>query len=68
MDESEYEPPVPPGLSKLSRPLSSFVELFEVDKYLLQVAKKSSGSQTEISAQTWREAITKLSREDFNTF
>lgn len=68
VDEEEYEPPVPPGLGKLSRPLSAFVELFEVDEYLLKVAAKSSGEQTSISDELLLQAITKLSREECNTF
>ncbi len=68
VDEEEYEPPVPLGLRKLSRSLSAFVELFEVDEYLLEVAAKSSGEQRAISDDTLLQAITKLSREECNAF
>ena len=68
VDEEEYEPPVPPGLRKLSRSLSAFVDLFEVDEYLLQAAAKSSSDRTSISNETLLPAIKKLSREECNAF
>ncbi|MGK7875396.1 MAG: hypothetical protein AB4426_19475 [Xenococcaceae cyanobacterium] len=68
VDEEEYEPPVPSGLRKLSRPLRGFVEIFEVDEYLLKVAAISSGTQTSISDEILLQAITKLSGSEGNTF
>lgn len=43
--DDELEPPVPPGLTELSPPLTSFVELFELDEYLLQAAAEASPSR-----------------------
>ncbi len=68
MDDDTREPPVPPGLRKLSKPLLDFVELFDVDKYLLQVAAKSSINREVLSDDMLRQAISKLSREECNEF
>ena len=67
-DDDICEPPVPPGLRKLSKPLLDFVELFDVDKHLLQVAVKSSSDREVISDDMLRQAITKLTREECNAF
>lgn len=64
IDEKEYEPPVPPGLNKLSRSLTSFIKLFELDKYLVKVAAKSSQELTSITDEIWLEKISQLSRKE----
>ncbi|MDJ0573458.1 MAG: hypothetical protein QNJ53_31075 [Pleurocapsa sp. MO_192.B19] len=64
IDEAEYEPPVPPGLNKLSRSLTAFVELFGVNEYLLKVAAKSSNETISINDETWLETIAQLSRKE----
>lgn len=48
-DNDTLEPPVPPGLGKLSAALKSFVELFTVPEDLIAVAAK--GSETAKSAE-----------------
>jgi hypothetical protein len=63
-----YEPPVPPGLGQLSPSLRDFVELFEVDEHLVQVAAKASGNQQTLSSEQLQQAIPKLSREECNDF
>jgi hypothetical protein len=42
-DDDATEPPVPPGLKKLSGPLSTLVDLLAVDFSLLEVAASASG-------------------------
>ncbi len=42
LDEEEPEPPVPPGLGKLSPPLATLVEFLEISPHLLLVAAESS--------------------------
>jgi hypothetical protein len=42
LDDEEREPTVPPGLGKLSAPLSRFVEFFGIDPVLLEVAAVGS--------------------------
>ena len=41
-DDDELEPPVPPGLGEPSPPLTSFIELFGLDEYLIQAATEAS--------------------------
>ncbi len=64
LDESEREPPVPPGLHSLSSALRRFVDLFEIDEHLLAVAAKASGNQSQVSESDLRQAISHLSREE----
>ncbi|MCA1991426.1 MAG: hypothetical protein LDL41_05175 [Coleofasciculus sp. S288] len=68
LDEEESEPPVPPGLGHLSRPLNAFVELFGVDDCLLKAAAKLSCDRASISDTTLLQAIKKLSRKECDTF
>ncbi len=66
--EERPEPPVPPGLQELSPPLATFVELFDVDKYLLQAAAEASPPLRPGSTVPPEKAIALLSpaeREDF---
>jgi hypothetical protein len=66
--EGEPEPPVPPGLQELSPPLVSFVELFELDEYLVQAAAEASPQLRSAPAVPPEEAIARLSpaeRDDF---
>ncbi len=64
INEQAYEPPVPPGLNQLSRSLNAFVELFDVDEYLVKVAARASSKQIAIRNETWLKAIAKLPREE----
>jgi hypothetical protein len=41
-EDATEEPPVPPGMRDLSPQLEAFLELFEVDPYLLEVASQGS--------------------------
>ncbi len=66
--DEEPEPPVPPGLQELSPPLVSFIELFELDEYLVQAAAEASPQLRPASAVPLEEAIARLSpaeRDDF---
>lgn len=64
LNESEREPPVPPGLRTLSSALRNFIDLFEIDKHLVAVATKVSGEQSHVSKSDSRKAIAQLSREE----
>lgn len=55
------EPPVPPGLGQLSSGLRAFIELFELDEYLVAAAAEASGSPDTISEAQLRQAIGHLS-------
>jgi hypothetical protein len=69
VDEEEQEPPVPPGLRTLSSALESFIELFGVDKDLIQVAAEASGTLDEgVSQGDLRRAIAHLPPEERDAF
>ncbi len=65
--ETELEPPVPPGLHKLSPALQAFVDVFEVDEHLIQVAAKSSRPPAREEVDV-RQAIAQLSRQECEAF
>ena len=66
LEPSEIEPPIPPGLNKLSSALTSFLELFEIDEHLLKVAAKNSQNKTHISPQQIEKAIEQIPRHECN--
>jgi len=66
--DSVPEPPVPPGLKRLSPALRSFIDFFEIDEVMVQVAAEASG-QRQAESQDWlRRAISQLSREECDAF
>jgi len=44
LDEEELEPPVPPGLAKLSAPLQEFADFLRIEQDLIEVAAESSAA------------------------
>jgi hypothetical protein len=68
LDEEELEPPVPPGLDKLSSPLQAFIDAFELNEHLLKVATTASAAKPSISDKSLKEAIKKLDRSESDTF
>ena len=64
VDESEIEPPVPPGLRSLSSALRNFVDLVEIDPNLIAVAAKESAEQEILPQDELDQAIGKLSRDE----
>jgi len=67
-DDTELEPPVPPGLGELSAPLTSFVELFELDEHLLHAAAEASPERQQAPAIPPEEAIARLSPAERDAF
>jgi hypothetical protein len=63
METEVKEPPVPPGLGRLSPGLRTFMELFELDEYLVAAAAEASGSPEDVSEAELRKAIRHLSPE-----
>lgn len=61
LDESETEPPVPPGLGSLSAALRAFVDLVELDPQLIAVAAKASVEQEALPEDELHRAIRRLS-------
>jgi len=68
LNEEELEPPVPPGLGKLSSSLEAFIDAFELNEHLLKVATTASAAKSSISEKSLKAAITKLERSESDTF
>lgn len=69
VDESALEPPVPPGLRALTLALENFVELFDVDEDLIQVAaERSCDLAGEVADDDLRRAIAQLPPEERDAF
>jgi hypothetical protein len=67
-DDDELEPSVPPGLSELSPPLASFVELFGLDENLIQVAAEASPQRQPTPAIPPEEVIARLAPAERDAF
>jgi hypothetical protein len=68
-DDDALEPPVPPGLGALTPALERFVELFDIDEDLIQVAAERSGElEVEASDDELRRAIAQLPAEERDDF
>lgn len=64
----DREPPVPPGLGKLSPPLQNIVEVFGLDSFLVQAAAEASAPPAAPRAVDYRKGIDRLppsERDDF---
>ena len=69
VDKEALEPPVPPGLRRLSSALEYFVELFGLDKDLIQVAAACSGKWKKTASEDdLRRAIERLTSEERDRF
>jgi hypothetical protein len=62
--EDQLEPPVPAGLKKLSAPLKSLVDLFEIDDDLIAMAAEASVANKEAVAFDIEQQIAKLSEQE----
>ena len=72
-DDSEitpynHEPPVPPGLKKLSPSLQNFVQVFEIDPFLVQAAAEASPDLKKTLPVDYRELISRLARAECDDF
>ena len=68
IDVSELEPPVPPGLSKLSPAQTAFVNTFELSENLVLAAAETSNQPNVISDKTLQQAIEKLPRKECEAY
>jgi len=64
----DREPPVPPGLKKLSPPLQNFVQVFEIDPFLVQAAAEESPDPKKALTVDYHELIGRLPREECDDF
>lgn len=67
-EPAEHEPPVPPGLRKLSPPLQNFAEIFGVDPFLIQAAAECSEEPQVRPARDYRRSIRLLSQSECEDF
>jgi hypothetical protein len=63
-----HEPPVPAGLKQLSPSLHNFVQIFEIDPFLMQAAAEASPNPKINVAIDYRELIGRLSRAECDDF
>jgi hypothetical protein len=68
IDTTELEPPVPPGLSKLSPAQTAFTNIFELSDDLLVAAASTSSQPNVITDPDWEGEIAQLSRQDCEDF
>lgn len=64
----EDEPPVPAGLKKLSPSLKHFVNVFDLDPFLVQAAAEKSKSQASPTPMNYSKLVIRLPREESNAF
>lgn len=67
-NEPMSEPPIPAGLGKLDAAHKAFVELFEIDKWLLAAAAVRSPEQQPAATPDITGAVAKLSAEEQRTW
>ncbi|MEC4803007.1 MAG: hypothetical protein SAJ12_20080 [Jaaginema sp. PMC 1079.18] len=67
-EKANLEPPVPPGLNDLSSELEAFIEIFELDPFLVKTSASISGTQEKISDSTIKKAISQLPRSECDRF
>ena len=65
---SEHEPPVPSGLKKLSPSLKHFIDVFELDPFLVQAAAEASETPTTSPQINYHKLVTRLPREEGDAF
>jgi hypothetical protein len=66
--EPVLEPPVPPRLGALSPALHRFVEFFEIDEALIQVAAEASGEGQEVAEDWVQRALSQLAADERDAF
>ncbi len=62
--EDEEEPPVPPGLRDLSPALEALIDLFEIDRFWIQVAARTSADLSQPAPERLRTALGELPRAE----
>ena len=65
---SEHEPPVPSGLKKLSPSLKHFIDIFELDPFLIQAAAEASESPSPSPRINYRKLVARLPCEESDAF
>jgi hypothetical protein len=63
-----FEPPVPPGLKRLTPALHAFASAFQIDPFLIQAAAESSPDLRSPQSVDYRSLITHLSRGECDEY
>ena len=66
--ETVPEPPVPPGLGRLTPALESLIDFFEIDPSMVHVTARASAPADAKSKMWLRQAIARLEREECDAF
>ena len=64
----DLEPPIPPGLKKLTPALHNIVRIFDIDPFLVQAASEASPEMRNPQNIDYREWIARLSRSECDDF
>ena len=64
----DHEPPVPAGLKKLSPGLKHFIDVFELDPFLVQAAAEASETMTASPRMDYRQLVARLPLEESQAF
>ena len=64
----EHEPPVPPGLKKLSPSLKHFIDVFELDPFLVKTAAEASETPITSPRINYRQLVARMPREESDAF
>ena len=64
----ELEPPVPPGQKNLSPALQNFVQVFEIDPFLVEAAAEASPDPKAAPEVDYRELVARLPRSECDEF
>ncbi|MCP5097980.1 MAG: hypothetical protein GY943_20725, partial [Chloroflexi bacterium] len=64
VSEDDLEPPVPPGLAKLSASLQAFVDTFSIDENMIAAAATASPPARQIASFDMKKVIKQLSVDD----
>ena len=67
-DEYDLEPPVPPGLQTLSSALQNFLQVFDIDPFLVQAAAENSPDMRDAGLVIYRDLVSRLSRSEVDDF
>lgn len=64
----DIEPPVPPGLKKLTPSLENFIRAFDIDPFLIRAAAEASPDLQPTPPVNYREWVSRLSRSECDDF
>jgi len=67
-DEKYFHPTVPQGLRNLPQSIKDFIELFDIDEFLIRAVAKFSPKKKKVEKLVLKDALSKLSQEECNDF